>query len=71
MPVTPILGIVTCLMLMFSLPGENWLRLVIWLGIGFVIYFTYGRYHSVMAKDLAHEIATHGLSPAGSIETDP
>jgi basic amino acid/polyamine antiporter, APA family len=50
MPVTPILGIVTCLVLMFSLPAENWLRLVIWLAIGFTIYFTYGRRHSVLAS---------------------
>jgi len=71
MPVTPILGIVTCLVLMFSLPAENWWRLVIWLAIGFTIYFTYGIRHSVMAKELAHEIATHGLTPAGSIETEP
>ncbi len=48
-PVLPILGIITCLLLMFSLPVENWLRLGVWLLIGFVIYFAYGRYHSVMA----------------------
>jgi APA family basic amino acid/polyamine antiporter len=71
MPVTPILGIAACLMLMFSLPWENWLRLAIWLLIGFGIYFSYGVRHSVMAKQLEHEIATHGLSPAGSIETEP
>jgi APA family basic amino acid/polyamine antiporter len=35
---------------MFSLPAENWLRLGIWLLIGFVIYFTYGRHHSVLAR---------------------
>jgi basic amino acid/polyamine antiporter, APA family len=70
MPVTPILGIVTCLILMFSLPWENWLRLFIWLVIGFGIYFTYGVRHSVMARSLEHELATHGLSPAGSIETE-
>lgn len=45
-PLTPILGILTCTMLMFSLPAENWARLVIWLAIGFVIYFTYGVRHS-------------------------
>ena len=45
-PLTPILGILTCLVLMFSLPAENWLRLVVWLGLGFVIYFGYGRSHS-------------------------
>jgi APA family basic amino acid/polyamine antiporter len=48
-PLVPILGIVTCLLLMFSLPSENWLRLFVWLGIGLVIYFTYGRRHSRLA----------------------
>ena len=50
-PLVPILGILTCLLLMFSLPAENWLRLVIWLLIGFVIYFSYGRKHSVTAQN--------------------
>jgi APA family basic amino acid/polyamine antiporter len=45
-PLVPILGILSCLLLMFSLPSENWLRLFVWLGIGLVIYFTYGRRHS-------------------------
>jgi basic amino acid/polyamine antiporter, APA family len=49
-PLTPILGIAFCLMLMFSLPAENWLRLLVWLVIGLVIYFAYGRHNSVMAK---------------------
>jgi APA family basic amino acid/polyamine antiporter len=49
-PLTPILGISSCLLLMFSLPPKNWLRLVVWLAIGFVIYFGYGRRHSVLAK---------------------
>jgi APA family basic amino acid/polyamine antiporter len=49
-PLIPILGIATCLLLMFALPVENWWRLGIWLAIGFVIYFAYGRYHSVMSK---------------------
>jgi APA family basic amino acid/polyamine antiporter len=49
-PLTPILGIAICLLLMFSLPGENWLRLFIWLAIGFVIYFSYGKRHSKLAK---------------------
>jgi APA family basic amino acid/polyamine antiporter len=50
-PLTPILGIALCLLLMFSLPAENWLRLLIWLVIGFAVYFGYGRKHSVMARD--------------------
>ena len=49
-PYVPILGIITCLILMFSLPEENWLRLLVWLLIGLVIYFFYGRKHSIMHK---------------------
>ena len=49
-PVVPVLGIACCLVLMFSLPAENWVRLGVWLLIGLVIYFTYSRHHSVVAK---------------------
>jgi len=49
-PVVPILGIGSCLMLMFSLPAENWWRLFAWLALGLVIYFAYGRHNSVMAR---------------------
>jgi basic amino acid/polyamine antiporter, APA family len=49
-PVLPILGILSCLLLMFSLPEENWLRLLVWLLLGFLVYFGYGRRHSVLAK---------------------
>ena len=47
---TPILGILLCLMLMFSLPVENWWRLIIWLVVGLLIYVGYGRRHSVVAR---------------------
>ena len=49
-PFVPIAGVVTCLLLMFSLPEENWLRLFIWLAIGMIIYIFYGRKHSKMRK---------------------
>ena len=49
-PLIPILGILTCLLLMFSLPAENWYRLIIWMAIGFVIYFSYGYKHSHLRK---------------------
>ena len=49
-PFVPIMGILLCLMLMCSLPGENWWRLLIWLAIGIVIYFFYGRHHSALRK---------------------
>jgi APA family basic amino acid/polyamine antiporter len=49
-PFVPIAGIACCLVLMFSLPPENWTRLGIWLLIGLAIYFGYGRKHSLMAQ---------------------
>lgn len=50
-PFVPLAGIGICGLLMFSLPSENWLRLIVWLGLGFMIYFVYGRHHSHMAKE--------------------
>ena len=46
--ITPLLGMLICILLMFSLPLENWWRLLLWLAIGMVIYFTYSRRHSIM-----------------------
>jgi len=49
-PLVPILGIVVCVIMMASLPIESWERLAIWLAIGLVIYFIYGRKHSKINK---------------------
>jgi APA family basic amino acid/polyamine antiporter len=48
--IVPVLGILCCLLLMFSLPVANWVRLFAWLLIGLVIYFSYGIRHSNIAK---------------------
>ncbi len=48
-PLVPILGILICGYLMSSLPGDTWLRLIIWMAIGLVIYFAYGRSRSRFA----------------------
>ncbi|MHB8838359.1 MAG: amino acid permease [Gemmatimonadaceae bacterium] len=45
-PFVPIGGILVCGWLMWNLPRDTWLRLLIWMGIGLVLYFTYGRRHS-------------------------
>ncbi|MEP6715580.1 MAG: amino acid permease [Terriglobia bacterium] len=50
-PLVPILGILVCLAMMASLDIDTWIRLVVWLVIGFVIYFSYSRYHSRLVTD--------------------
>jgi basic amino acid/polyamine antiporter, APA family len=47
-PFVPIMGILTCFGLMLTLPADTWIRLVVWLLIGFSIYFGYSRRHSVL-----------------------
>jgi basic amino acid/polyamine antiporter, APA family len=63
-PFVPIMGVLACLMLMFSLPWENWTRLFVWMAIGLIIYFFYGRRRSIMAVHTAREIAAHGAGGA-------
>ena len=45
-PSVPIMGIVIALLMMVSLNTATWVRLVVWLVIGMIVYFTYGRKHS-------------------------
>lgn len=45
-PFLPILGVVICVSLMAGLPIESWERLGIWLGLGLIIYFVYGKRNS-------------------------
>jgi len=51
----PVLGLLSCFYLMTELGYTNWLRFLIWLVIGLVIYFTYSYKHSVLGKKGAHE----------------
>jgi basic amino acid/polyamine antiporter, APA family len=48
-PLVPILAILICGYMMVSLPGDTWIRLLVWLLIGFLIYFLYGKAHSRVA----------------------
>jgi basic amino acid/polyamine antiporter, APA family len=45
-PFVPIMGMAISLLMMLGLPGDTWLRLLVWLVIGMVLYFTYGQRHS-------------------------
>ncbi|HJQ20410.1 MAG TPA: amino acid permease [Gemmatimonadaceae bacterium] len=52
-PLVPILGILVCFGMMAFLPKDTWIRLIVWMIIGFVIYFTYGKNHARTAADNA------------------
>lgn len=49
-PVLPILAIVACLWLMLNLTGLTWIRFGIWMALGVIVYFLYGRRHSILAN---------------------
>ncbi|MDQ3072728.1 MAG: amino acid permease [Bacteroidota bacterium] len=46
----PVLGMLSCLYLMSELGISNWIRFGIWLGIGLLVYFVYGRNNSKLAR---------------------
>ena len=50
-PVTPVISILFCLLLVVGLNWETWLRFVAWFAIGMAIYFGYGRRHSLMNQE--------------------
>jgi APA family basic amino acid/polyamine antiporter len=49
LPVVATLGILVCGAMIYGLGWTNWLRLVVWLLIGFIFYFGYGKKHSRLA----------------------
>jgi APA family basic amino acid/polyamine antiporter len=52
-PIVPALGILSCGYLMYGLPLDTWLRLVIWMALGLIIYFAYSKNHSKIQAALA------------------
>jgi APA family basic amino acid/polyamine antiporter len=57
-PLVPILGIISCLALMGGLPPDTWIRLIVWLVLGLVIYFGYSKKHSLLGRE------AEGAAPA-------
>ncbi len=49
-PLVPILGIINCFGMMVFLPLDTWIRLVIWMAIGLIVYFSYGKSHSKLGR---------------------
>jgi APA family basic amino acid/polyamine antiporter len=64
----PVLGVVSCLYLMLSLSAMTWVRFLVWLDLGMMIYWFYGRTHSMLA-DRAEQAARSGLEKAGNFVT--
>jgi APA family basic amino acid/polyamine antiporter len=71
-PIFPVLGILSCAYLMLSLPVLTWVRFLVWLDLGMIIYWFYGRTHSPLVdareaaartplQSLANFITTLGL----------
>ena len=60
-PFVPIMGILTCFGLMLTLPGDTWIRLVVWLLIGFAIYFGYSRKHSKLQQQRQAEASSESV----------
>ena len=58
-PFIPILGVITCLFMMVFLPLDTWIRLIVWMIIGFDVYIYYGIRHSKLSD---HSLSTHTRS---------
>ncbi len=62
-PLVPALAVLSCLGLALGLPWVTWVRFAVWLVIGLVIYFMYGRKHSVLQRRLRGETVQTSIPP--------
>jgi APA family basic amino acid/polyamine antiporter len=65
-PVLPIVSALASFWLMLNLPTETWLRFVIWMAFGIILYFVYGRRHSRFSVRGAAEREQAGQLPGGT-----
>jgi amino acid transporter len=61
-PVIPILTVWIAAFLMNNLPLDTWLRLIVWMSIGLVIYFAYSYNNSKLAKERIDHVAGEGAA---------
>ena len=47
-PLVPVLAVLACLWLMLNLSVQTWLRFIVWMAVGVLVYFAYGRRHAVI-----------------------
>jgi APA family basic amino acid/polyamine antiporter len=55
-PLVPLLGIISCFGLMAGLPADTWIRLIVWLILGFIVYFAYGKSHSHLTRGIGTSV---------------
>ncbi|MER5468318.1 amino acid permease [Streptomyces sp. NPDC002935] len=67
-PWVPILSVLATLWLMLNLPAETWLRFAIWMVIGIVVYFLYGRSHSRLGRHEETTLSEVQHPPGGTAE---
>ena len=67
-PVLPIVSAIVCFYLMMNLPLETWIRFVIWLALGIVVYFLYSRRHSRIGRNSAEDASSENPEAAASID---
>ena len=69
-PVLPIVSGICCVLLMSNLAVETWLRFLIWLVIGLVVYVAYGRTHARLADPARFDALVHEDEDASSTPKD-
>lgn len=57
-PLVPILGVATCLFMMVFLPLDTWIRLIVWMMIGFTVYLCYGMKNSELSDNKTETLFT-------------
>jgi APA family basic amino acid/polyamine antiporter len=67
-PLFPVLGILSCLWLMLSLPVVTWIRFLVWLDLGMLVYWLYGRRHSPL-RDREEQASRPALEAGGNFVT--
>jgi Amino acid transporters len=66
-PLVPILGIVTCLFMMVFLPLDTWIRLIVWMMIGFDVYLFYGMKNSALNSGAFNNKSYRTVSYSGMV----
>ncbi|MNS11195.1 putative amino acid permease YhdG [compost metagenome] len=57
-PLIPLLGVGTCLFMMVFLPLDTWIRLIVWMMIGFTVYLCYGMKNSALSDNKSETLFT-------------